>query len=103
MDLYAASAALLTLLIQVCRNVAWTAKLWKRIPDGWRWTVPILAGAATGYVEAWRQGHDFHTAVIAMMSVGLGAVGLNGVLTDSAVPWNGGAGGHDAGTVAERR
>jgi hypothetical protein len=93
---------MLTLLIQALRNIPTTASVWKRIPDGWRWLVPIVMGDAIGFVEAYRQGHDVHTALLAMMSIGLGAVGLNGVLTDSSIPWNGRAGGHDPGTEAKR-
>ncbi|HWA29089.1 MAG TPA: hypothetical protein VG734_25795 [Lacunisphaera sp.] len=94
---YAVAALVLTLLIQVVRKAPILRDAWAKIPNGWRWLVPILSGGVTGFVDAYNSGLPLGAAAVATLGgalgIGLGAMGLNAALTESHLPWNGGAGG----------
>jgi len=94
---YALAALLLTLGVQVFRKAPWSSDLWQKIPNGWRWLLPVLSGAITGFTQAFAAGLDLPAAVLAAIGGAIGisipAMGINSLLTESPVKWNGGAGG----------
>lgn len=100
---YALVALALTLLLQMVRAnsvpVLTSAlnKLWFKIPDGWRWLVPVLSGAATAFTTAFASGATFPMALAAIvggvLGIGTPAMGLHAALKESPVHVDGGAGG----------
>lgn len=94
---YAFAALLLTLLVQLFRKAPGSKKLWDKIPDGYRWAIPMISGAVTGFTQAFAAGLDFPTASLAAVGGAIGisipAMGINSLLTEAPMRWNGGAGG----------
>ncbi len=97
-DWYALAALLITIIIQALRK--WPAlrdRIWARIPDGWRFAVPMLSGAAVAFVAAYSDGQPLSAALAAAvggaLTIGLGSMGAAAALKESPVPWDGRAGG----------
>jgi hypothetical protein len=94
---YPAAALILLFATQFLRKSPWTAHIWKKIPEGARWLVPVAGGAVTGFVAAYQAGESLQDALLAalggILTVSFPAMGANAALTDSPIPWNGGAGG----------
>jgi hypothetical protein len=94
---YAFAALALTLAVQLFRKAPKSSELWAKIPDGWRWLIPVVSGAVTGFTQAYAAGLSFGTAALAAFGGAIGisipAMGLNSLLTEAPVRWNGGAGG----------
>jgi hypothetical protein len=95
---YAVAALALTLLIQAHRKFPWLgAELWARIPDGLRFLVPLIGGAATGFVQAYLAGKGLSDALGEALRAALGIGGLSmgyaAALRESPIPWDGSSGG----------
>lgn len=100
---YALVALLLTFLLQAVRANSLPPltnalnKLWFKIPDGWRWVVPVGSGAVTAFTTAFAQGATFPMALAAIvggiLGIGTPAMGAHAALKESPVRIDGGAGG----------
>lgn len=94
---YALAALLLTLAVQLFRKAPKSSELWAKIPDGWRWLLPVVSGAVTGFTQAFAAGLPFPSAALAAFGGAIGisipAMGINSLLTEAPLRWNGGAGG----------
>lgn len=94
---YALAALLLTLAVQLFRKAPKSSELWAKIPDGWRWLLPVASGAVTGFTQAFAAGLAFPSAALAAFGGAIGisipAMGINSLLTEAPLRWNGGAGG----------
>lgn len=95
--LYPLIATVLTFVTQIARKSAYTAKLWAKIPDGWRWVWPVAAGAVAGFTHGFGAGRPLTGALIEMVlgifGVSFTAMGLAATLKESPVKWDGAAGG----------
>lgn len=103
-DWYAVAAFAITVLVQLHRKYPWAgAKLWSRIPDGWRFVPPLVYGAAIAFVASFDEGKTLAEALQAALggaaAIGFGSMGLASGLKESAVPWDGGKGGTAVGLV----
>lgn len=95
---YNSTAALVLLLaVYVLRKAPGIAPLWQRIPEGWRWTVPTLAGVLAGVVPVVAQHGNLHAVLVALVSglvgISLPAMGAHALVKDSPLPVDGGSGG----------
>jgi hypothetical protein len=94
---YAFAAIALTLLVQLIRTTPKLQDLWRKIPDGWRWLVPVVSGAATGFTQAYAANLPLVAALLGAIGGAVGisipAMGINAFLTESPVRWNGSSGG----------
>ena len=94
---YPLIATLLTFAIKIGK-VSPVTKVWyAKIPDGWRFMVPVVAGGAMGFAHGYQQGYTVVGALVEMVfgifGVSATAMGLNSFLKESVIPWEGGAGG----------
>lgn len=92
---YALAGVALFFLLDGWKRIA---PIWSpRIPDGWRWLPPVLIGAATGFVDAYRSGLVWYLglamAVYGALSVGGTAMGVQGALKESVLTGLGAWGG----------
>lgn len=96
-DWYAVAALALTLITQLIRKSPYLQKAWAKIPDGYRWMIPIVSGAVTGFTAAFHEGLPAADAILGAvggaLGLGLPAMGLAAALKESPLPWDGGAGG----------
>lgn len=95
---YPLVAVILTLVIQIAKLSPYTAKLLARIPDGWRFLVPMLAGGVMGFVHGYQAGYTVVGAltemVLGLFGVSFASMGIAAALKESPLPWGGtGAGG----------
>ncbi len=98
---YPLIAMVLTLLVQLLRKSPKTSKWWRRIPEGWRWLVPGLSGAAMGFIHGYQGSLPIGGALISagiealygLFGVSMTSMGLAAMLKESPVPWDGRAGG----------
>lgn len=94
---YALAAIILTLAVQIFRKAPKSSEWWAKIPDGWRWAIPVLSGAVTGFTQAYAADLSLGAALLAAgggaIGISIPAMGLNAALTELPVKWNGGAGG----------
>lgn len=95
------AAPALTLAIQIARKAPITKVIWQQIPEGYRWSVPIISGAAVAVAEALNAGVTetvaLHVAALqGAVGVGVLSAGLHAVAKDSPLPWDGGRGGRVA-------
>jgi len=94
---YPLIATLLTFAIQIGKVSPYTKVLYAKIPVGFLWLPPVVAGAAAGFVHGYQTGHTLAGALIEMVfgifGVSLTAMGLHAGLKESPLPWSGGAGG----------
>lgn len=100
---YALVAIGLTFLLQAVRAnsvpllTSALNKLWFKVPDGWRWLVPVLTGAATAFTAAFAQGVSFQMALVAIvggvLGIGTPSMGLHAALKESPANIDGGPGG----------
>jgi hypothetical protein len=98
---YALAALILTAVVQVVRKSPVLRDLWRSIPDGWRWLVPVLAGASTGLIHGLESGVPLLQLALyagaGALGISLPAMGLHALLRESPVPWDGGSGGWGKG------
>lgn len=97
-DWYAVAALCITISTQLLRKVPWLYdKVWSKIPDGWRWLVPVVKAALVAFVGAFVEGLPLTQALYAAVggAVGIGApsMGLAAWLRESPIRWDGGKGG----------
>jgi len=104
---YPLIAMLLTCVVQLARKSPKTADWWKKVPDGWRWLIPVAAGAAMGFVHGY-QGHlplggallsAGIEALYGIFGVSMTSMGLAAALRESPVLWDGGVGGKRPVTI----
>jgi len=94
---YPLVATLLTFALQIGKLSPYTSVLYAKIPTGWRWITPVIAGAVMGFVHGYQAGYTVVGALTEMVfgifGVSLTAMGLAAGLRESPLPWSGGAGG----------
>jgi len=94
---YPLIATLLTFALQIGKVSPYTKALYEKTPVGLRWLTPVIAGAVMGFVHGYQQGYTVVGALVEMVfgifGVSATSMGINAALTESALPWNGGAGG----------
>lgn len=94
---YPLVAVLLTFVLQIAKVSPYTKTLYAKTPEGVRWLIPMLSGAAVGFVHGYQAGYTIvgalTEAVMGVFGVSLTSMGVHGLLKDSALPWSGGAGG----------
>lgn len=91
--LYPIVAVLLTLVLQVAKVSPYTKVLYAKVPVGWRWLTPVVAGGVVGFVRGYQQGSSVACALVEMLlgmfGVGATSMGVHAGLTESPIPWNG--------------
>jgi hypothetical protein len=94
---YPIVATLLTFALQIGKLSPYTRVLYAKIPTGWRWVTPVIAGAVMGFVHGYQAGltlvGSLTEMVFGIFGVSLTAMGLAAGLRESPLPWSGGAGG----------
>ncbi len=94
---YPIVAALLTFALQIGKVSPYTKVLYAKMPVGWRWLTPVVVGGAMGFVHGYQMhyalGGSLVEMVFGMFGVGVTAMGIHAGLTESPLPWSGGAGG----------
>lgn len=94
---YPIVATLLTFALQIGKLSPYTKVWYAKIPEGWRWLTPVIAGAAMGFVHGFQAGYtivgSLTEMVFGIFGVSLTAMGLAAGLRESPLPWSGGAGG----------
>jgi hypothetical protein len=106
-ELYASFAVGLTFMIQAVRSrPRLRAALWSWVPDGSRWLLPMVAGAAIALAEGLTSGlrgwELLGTVAAGSGVLGLGSMGIHAALRDSPLHFNGGAGGKSRGRKEHR-
>jgi hypothetical protein len=95
-DWYAAAALALMILVQLSKTPV-LGRVWEKIPDTVRGYAIMLGGGVTAFIAAFVNHSPFPEAALAFvggaLGIGGGAMGANAILTQSHLPWNGGAGG----------
>lgn len=95
--LYPIVAVLLTFSMQIARKSPRAAALLKKIPDGFRWAVPVLTGAVVGFVSGYQKGYHLTGSLLeagaGLFGVSFTSMGVAAALKESPLPWDGGAGG----------
>lgn len=108
---YPLIAIILTIAIQLARKSPYTAPMLAKIPDGWRFLVPMVSGGVLGFVHGYQAGYSLVGALVETVAgicgVSLISMGMAATLKESPIPWDGGAGGkpvpkppQEPGTVA---
>lgn len=64
-----------------------------RLPAGWRWVPVALIAALLAVSEGIGAGAPWQTMVFNAVGAAVGAMGVDAGLTESPLPWSGGAGG----------
>lgn len=108
---YPLIAIILTMVIQLARKSPFTKPAMDKIPEGWRFLVPMITGGVMGFVHGYEAGYTVIGALVetfaGIFGVSLISMGFAATLKESPIPWDGGAGGkpktppkQDPGTVA---
>jgi len=96
-DWYVFAGLVLTLIIQIVRKTPKLKNVWEKVPEGARFLIPLITGAAGGFTEAFASGATWQDALLqalmGALGIGMTSMGFAAALTDSPVPWDGGAGG----------
>lgn len=86
---YAVAAVIIGGLVFVWKRFALV--LWEKIPSNWRFLVPLLMAAATGFVAAFNEKEALPVALlkaaVAAFYAGLPAAGGHHVLSDLPIPY----------------
>ncbi len=94
---YPLVATLLTFVLQIAKVSPYTKTLYAKVPVGWRWVTPVLAGAIMGFVQGYQAGYtvvgSLAETVLGIFGVGVTSMGVFSALRESPIPWSGGAGG----------
>lgn len=94
---FAVGAIVLMVAIQVLKTQPWLAqKIWAKIPTGFRFLVPIAGAMAAAFVHGFLAKETFGASVWDALKIAFVAMGGNAALTESPLPWSGGAGGAPA-------
>lgn len=64
-----------------------------RLPAGWRWLPTVLIAALLATSDALGAGLTWQQTITLAIGSALGAMGVDAGLTESPLPWSGGAGG----------
>lgn len=89
-------ALALTLILYAVRKLPGLSFLWNKIPDGWRWLFPLVAGALTQVIPLVSSSGSFAElgqALLTGAGVGLTAMGIHAAVKESPIPIDGGPGG----------
>lgn len=94
---YPLVATILMLVIALAKRSPYTKIGYAKIPDGWRWVVPVVVGGAMGFVKAFEAGYAWTGALVetfaGICGVSFISMGINAALKESPLPWGGGSGG----------
>lgn len=94
---YPLVAVVLTLATQAFRKSPFTKDLWRKVPDGYRWALPVAAGSIAGFVHGFEAGRPLSgaltEALLGVFGVSFTSMGLAATLRESPVQWDGGKGG----------
>lgn len=107
---YPLIAIILTIVMQLARKSPYTKPALAKIPDGWRFLVPMITGGALGFIHGYQAGYELVGTLVetvaGIFGVSLISMGMAATLKESPIPWDGGAGGkpkpdpqEDAGTA----
>ncbi len=90
-----ASAALAIMVgTQLLKNLPWLkAKIWAKIPVGYRWGVPVLGASLAAFVHGFEVHETAAASIWDAIKIALTAMGGAAALKESPLPWSGGAGG----------
>lgn len=77
-----------------CAIVLWkklSPDLYYKIPDGWRWAPPLVIAALTGFIDGYTSGLPWQQSALragwALLTMGLGAMGVHGALVEAPGPY----------------
>jgi hypothetical protein len=91
---FAVAAVTIMIVIQVGKSFpALGQKLWVKIPDGYRFLVPIGLSMLTAFVHGFQTHETFWASLWDAIRIALGAMGGAAALKESPLPWDGGKGG----------
>jgi len=94
---YPIIAALVTFALQIAKVSPYTKVLYAKVPAGWRWLTPVIAGGAMGFSHGYQQHYtvigSLLEMVMGMFGVGATAMGIAAGLKESPIPWDGGKAG----------
>ena len=97
MTYYEIAAIVLTLLVYALRKLPGAKVVWQKIPEGYRWLVPTLAGALAGLIPLVATGASPKQIALALLSglfgISLPSMGIHAAVQDSPLPIDGGPGG----------
>ena len=84
----AAVAGLVLVASYALRRLPPTAPLWAKVPDGWRWLVPLVLASLTAFGEALQSGRGWDGALQVGLTAVLAAIGVHKVASDAPGPYN---------------
>jgi hypothetical protein len=103
-DWYALAALSVALFVQVIRKMQGTRELWRLVPDGYRWLIPVALGACVGFIQAYQEGKSWQAALIVALGgalgIGVPAMGVHAAMKESWTPSNGKANGNGSSNGA---
>lgn len=86
-DWYVAAAVAIGAVVFLWQRLA--PSLWKRIPERWRWAVPVALGAMYGFLRAFDEDDPpavaLVRAAVAAVTAGLAAAGGHHALSDMPI------------------
>lgn len=91
---FATAALAIMIGTQLLNSLPWLrAKIWVKIPTGYRWGVPVLAASLTAFVHGFTAHETLTASIWDTLKIALSAMGGAAALKESPLPWGGGAGG----------
>lgn len=91
---FATAALAIMLGTQLLNSLPWLrAKIWLKIPVGYRWSVPVAAASLTAFVHGFEVHESASASIWDAVKIALSAMGAAAALKESPLPWGGGAGG----------
>jgi len=92
---FAVAAFTIMLGIQIGKTTV-GSELYAKIPNGYRFLVPVLLASGTAFVHGFAAHESLGASVFDAMKIALGAMGGAAALKESPLPWGGGPGGTPA-------
>lgn len=91
---FATAALAIMIATQLLNSLPWLrAKIWNKIPTGYRFVVPVTAAALTAFVHGFTAHESLTASIWDAVKIALSAMGGAAALKESPLPWGGGAGG----------
>lgn len=84
-------SALTAAVIQIDKRFG--VQITRALPEGWRWVPVVGVASVLAVAEGLGAGLPWPDVAVNAIGAALGAMGANAALTESPLPWNGGAGG----------
>jgi len=79
---------------QLLKRLPWlSAKIWARIPVGYRFLVPIVAAMGMAFVHGFLTHETLTASIWDVIKIAFTAMGGAAALKESPLPWDGGKGG----------